>query len=493
MKSQLRDHQHEAMGLLHESLEAGHMRPMIQAPTGFGKTILAAQLVHDAVRDGHRVIFVVPAISLITQTAQRFWAEGIRDIGIIQADHPATNHKAAVQVASIQTVSRRGIKKLPHCDMVIIDEAHRWFKFYPKWMDSWNAIPFVGLSATPWTKGLGKYYDDLIIASTTSELIDAGYLSDFKVYAPSHPDLSKVRTLAGDYHEGDLSKVMMDQTLVSDIVTNWLGKGQNRPTLIFAVDRAHARKIQTDFLRQGVIAEYIDAYTTGEEREGIKKRFHNGRTQVVCNVGCLTTGVDWDVRCIILARPTKSEMLFVQMIGRGLRTADGKDHCLIFDHTDTHQRLGFVTDIHKTELDVGKKAQLSSSKEKAKEALPKDCKSCGFVKPPKVHKCPECGFAPQRQSDIEEVDGELTELKRVERRNKYTPPEDKEAFFGMLKTIAKRNQYKDGWAAYKYKERFGVWPNAYKDALMKEPTQDVLNWVKSRQIAWSRSQKRRAA
>src|SRR5690606_34152599 len=156
------------------------------------------------------------------------------------------------------------------------------------------AIPFIGLSATPWAKGLGKHYDDLIIASTTQELIDAGYLSDFKVFAPSHPDLSKVRTVAGDYHDGDLSEVMGESRLVSDCVTTWLEKGQGRPTLCFAVDRAHAKKLQTDFISKGISAGYIDAYTPVEERELIAADFHRGDIQVVCNVGCLTTGIDWD-------------------------------------------------------------------------------------------------------------------------------------------------------------------------------------------------------
>jgi len=114
--------------------------------------------------------------------------------------------------------------------------------------------------------------------------------------------------------------------------------------------------------------------------------------KVVCNVGCLTIGIDWDARSIILARPTKSEMLFVQMVGRGLRMADGKTDCLILDHSDNHIRLGFVTDIHHDELDDGWERQKAIPKDR--EVLPKKCPKCAFLKPPKLLACPCCGFIP---------------------------------------------------------------------------------------------------
>src|SRR5262249_55731799 len=146
---------------------------------------------------------------------------------------------------------------------------------------------------------------------------------------PSTPDLTDVRIVAGDFHEGDLAQVMDSSHLVADVVGTWLTRAKGRPTLCFAVDRAHAKHLQRQFIEAGVPPGYIDAYTEAAERNQIARQFHDGSIKVVCNVGCLTTGIDWDVRAIILARPTKSEMLFVQMVGRGLRTAEGKDTCLI--------------------------------------------------------------------------------------------------------------------------------------------------------------------
>lgn len=163
----LRPHQTRALEALKESLRTGHRRPMVQAPTGAGKTLLSAAVVDGAMRKDKRVVFCVPALSLVDQTVEAFWSEGIRDVGVIQGDHELTSSFRPVQIASVQTLMRR---HLPEADVVVIDEAHRWFEFYGTWMANpeWLRIPFIGLSATPWTKGLGKHFDDLIIAATTS-------------------------------------------------------------------------------------------------------------------------------------------------------------------------------------------------------------------------------------------------------------------------------------------------------------------------------------
>ena len=376
MSADLRSHQIRLLDHLGTAIAAGHRRIVVQAPTGFGKTIVAAHRLRHLQDSGKRGIFIVPALSLIDQSIEKLCAEGVEDVGVIQANHILTNYAKPIQVASVQTLQRR---QIPAADEIIIDEVHRWFQFYPKLLADprFANIPIIGLTATPWTRGLGRYFDKLIIGARTSQLIEDGYLSKFRVFAPASPDLSKVRTVAGDYHEGDLSEAMNKVNLVADVVTTWLERAQGRPTLCFAVDRAHAKSLQAKFLEAEIPAEYIDCFTEAPERKVIAERFHAGEVKVVCNVGCLTTGIDWDVRCIILARPTKSEMLFVQMVGRGLRTADGKDDCLILDHSDNHIRLGFVTDIHHDELDDGK--ERIAPKRTKPEALPKKCSKCTFM------------------------------------------------------------------------------------------------------------------
>jgi superfamily II DNA or RNA helicase len=347
-------------------------------------------------------------------------------------------------------------------------------------------VPIIGVTATPWTRGLGKHFHKLLNVTTTQQLIDEGLLAPFRAFAPAAPDLTNVRTLAGDYHEGDLSAAMNQVTLVADVVTTWLERGQGRPTLCFAVDRAHAKHLQKQFLGADVPAEYIDCLTEAAERNAIAKRFQDGEIKVVCNVGCLTTGIDWDVRCIILARPTKSEILYVQMIGRGLRTAAGKDDCLILDHSDNHARLGFVTDIHHDELDDGKERK--ASKPAKDEPLPKKCPKCSFLRPPKVLQCPCCGFMPAPQSKTVHRDGELIELGK---RDPVEAEHERVNFFQELRAVALMRGYKDGWPSHKFKDRFGVFPSwNYKHLQPKAPSDATLRWVQSRQIAFA---KRRSA
>lgn len=474
----------ELLDKIDQAIADGCRRIMVQAPTGFGKTVVAATIANKILNAGQRAIFTVPALSLIDQTVDKFYSQGVYDVGVIQANHYHTNYARRIQVASVQTLRRRMI---PPADFVMMDEAHRWFNFYAKWLKSpaLSNVPVIGLSATPWTRGLGNYFNKLIIAAGTQELIDAGYLSKFRVFAPASPDLRKVRTVGGDYHEGDLSEAMDKSVLVADVVDTWIARGRGLPTLCFAVDRSHAKHLQLQFIEAGVTAEYIDAYTTAVDRAAIAKRFHKGEVQVVCNVGCLTTGIDWDVRCIILARPTKSEMLFVQMIGRGLRTADGKADCLILDHSDNHTRLGFVTDIHHDELDDGRPCPKAAPK--AVEVLPKKCPRCAFLKPPKTLTCPVCAFTPQPRCEIVNEDGELVELASRPRTVEPSEPVRRN-FYAELRHIATERGLKAGWAAHSFKARFGVFPAwSWNNDQTASPTVTTLQWVKSRQIAYARA------
>jgi DNA repair protein RadD len=490
MSAILRPHQVNLLAEIDAAIAAGCNRIVVQAPTGFGKTIVGAhrlRLLQDASK---RAIFITPALSLIDQTVEKLYAEGVRDVGVIQANHRMTNYARPIQVASVQTLERR---EVPDADEIIIDEVHRWFKFYPKLLSNprFAGVPIIGLTATPWTKGLGKYFQKLIIGATTQGLINFGYLSPFRPFAPASPDLTGVRTLAGDYHEGDLGKAMNKVVLVADVVTTWLERAKDRPTLCFAFDRAHAKALQEKFINSGVCAEYIDCYTEAAERNAIARRFHAGEVKVVCNVGCLTTGIDWDVRCIILARPTKSEMLFVQMVGRGLRTAPGKADCLILDHSDNHTRLGFVTDIHHDELDDGKTPV--SRRATKDEPLPKKCPKCSFLRPPKTLQCPCCGFIPVPQAGAVHRDGELVELAS---RKQAQPVSEKERqiWYTELKAIQVERKYQAGWTAHKFKEKFGHFPPwSYNDLAASEPSLTTRNWVRSRQIAYAKAQGARAS
>jgi superfamily II DNA or RNA helicase len=142
----LRPHQTRALSSLRQSIGMGHRRPMVQAPTGAGKTVLAAAIVDGARRKQKKVLFVVPALSLIDQTVEAFYSEGLTEVGVMQAAHHLTDWTQPIQVASVQTLARR---PMPAADLAIVDEAHRRHNFYRRWFAApeWRDKPIIGLSA----------------------------------------------------------------------------------------------------------------------------------------------------------------------------------------------------------------------------------------------------------------------------------------------------------------------------------------------------------
>jgi superfamily II DNA or RNA helicase len=237
-----------------------------------------------------------------------------------------------------------------------------------------------------------------------------------------------------------------------------------------------------------VAVGYVDGDTERPERDAVRKAFERGEISVVVNVGVLTTGVDWDVRCLILARPTKSEMLYVQIIGRALRTAPGKADAIILDHSDTTLKLGFVTDIHHDRLSDGNERKASASSRPERPApKPKECPSCSYVKPAGVRKCPSCGFEPHYAKDVAMKQGELAHLggKQVK-----ATMEDKQRWYSMLLYRAQESGYKKGWAANQYREKFGVWPQGLNENFPTRPDREVQNWITSKLIAFVKAKKR---
>ncbi len=480
----LRPYQEASIEGLRNSLKTGHRRPILALSCGAGKTRIAGKIVRMALEKHKRVLFCVPLTVLVDQTAQSFEAEGI-PVGIMQASHAKTNAMRPVQIASLQTLFRR---ELPLFDLAIIDECHLCFRKLAEIMAApeYKDIPFIGLSATPWSKGLGKMYDDLIAGTTTKGLIEAGYLSPFKVYAPSSLDLSGVSTVAGEYHQGELSKVVNKPQIVGDIVGTWLKLGERRSTVCFAVDVAHAQSLWRQFQCAGVRAAYIDAKTPPEDRRFIKEGFHDGTYEVVINIGVLTAGADWDIRCLILAAPTKSEIKHVQQIGRAIRTAEGKDTAIIIDNAGNHLRLGFITDINHSRLHDGTSHGFGA--EAPQKVLPKLCPQCQAVKQAGARKCEACGFESKIESRVRVAEGELIEFngeKVAALRKKQVITKDvMQRWWSGLLWIERDKRWKSGAAYFCFKEKFGKNPRRVGlSETMAYPDSIVVSWVRSRQIA----------
>jgi len=463
---------------------------MLCSPTGSGKTEIGMALVKGVRAKGKRVAFLCNRVHLVDQTSRRFTRSGIAH-GIIQGDNTARVYEN-VLVASIQTVARRG---LPDVDLIIIDEAHTvaGSKEYRAVMVAATGVPVIGLSATPYAKGLGKHYDELdgalfqqmTIAATIPELIADGYLVDCDVYAPSEPDMTGIKQSRNafgdmDYTDADVGRATDKPELVGDIVTHWLKLASGTPTVCFASNIAHSKHIVDRFLAAGVPAEHIDCYTDASERQAVLKRIETGETLVISNVGILAEGWDFPAcRTLILARPTRSLIRYIQMAGRVLRPHESKTRALILDHSGTAARLGFPTDEFPLELDDGTPRPAGAGQERD-APLPKACPSCSYMKT--VHKCPVCGFAAERKANVDVKDGELVLLAKKPKATKM----DKQSFYSQLIAIAESKGYREGWIANKYREYFGVWPRGLED-VAAEPTAEVNSFLKHLQIRYAKS------
>jgi DNA repair protein RadD len=474
-------------------------RMVLQAPTGFGKTIVAADIIRRVRENDKRALICVPALSLVDQTVEALFAHGVGEVGVIQAKHEMTDWSRPVQVASVQTLVRRG---LPEADVVIVDEVHRWFHFFEKWFagEKWRKVPIIGLSATPWYKGLGAYFDKLIVGNTIAQMIVEKTLVACRVFAGSHPDLEGVRSRRDssgdvDFVESDLADRMNRPKLVADVVESWKLLAEDRPTICFAVNRDHAAQLAKEFEQAGIPSGYMDCDTPSSERREIRRRFLSGDVRVVCNVDVIGLGVDWpEVSCISYCRPTRSEMRYVQNIGRGLRIDKNKTDLIVIDHSDSTQRLGFVSEIHHAELDDG---QPKINGIKAMEK-PIECPKCHYLKAPRTSKCPACGHVVEHHAKPIVVErGTLREVRPEDLKPRETPAAkkfpNKHQTYGQLMWHQQKHGKSEKWALAHYKQLYGVWP---RDSVMGQwrkffsmPDMELASWIRARQIAYASSKK----
>lgn len=488
----LRPYQSAAVQNLRLSLAGGVVREMLCSPTGSGKTEIGMALVRGARAKHKRVAFLCNRVHLIEQTSRRFTKAGITH-GIIQGEN-TTRVYESVLVASIQTIARRG---LPPVDLIVIDEAHivAGSKECRAVIAGAKGVPVIGLSATPYAKGLGKHYDELggalfehmTVAATIPELIEAGYLVDCDVYAPSEPDMTGIKQARNafgdlDWTDADVGRAADKPELVGDIVTHWLRLAAGTPTVCFAANIAHSKHIVQRFHAAGINAEHVDCYTDADERRAILARIESGETLVVSNVGILAEGWDFPAcRTLILARPTRSLIRFIQMAGRVLRPHASKDRALILDHSGTVVRLGFPTDEFPLELDDGTPRAAKGGQDEREKPLPTACKSCSYVSA--VHKCPVCGFAPERRSDVRVAAGDLVPVKK-----KPKPPKmDKQECYSQLLFVAESKGYKSGWVANKYRDYYGVWPRGMRDDPAPALGDELAGFLKHMQIRRAKS------
>lgn len=492
----LRPYQLELVGRFRDATVAGHRRVLMVLPTGAGKTVVVARIIAEAVAACSRVLFLAHRRELIAQASQRLHAAGV-DHGIILADHPSRPGEP-VQVASIPTLHARAIRarsmEMPPAELVIVDEAHHCrAATYRRITESYPDAIILGVTATPCRgdgRGLGGSYDVLLEGPSVAELTSDGYLVPARVYAPSQPDLTGVRTARGDYVEAELAARMNTGQLVGDIVSTWLRLGDRRPTVVFAAGVPHSVHLRDEFRRAGVMAEHLDGSTPAAERDAILRSLAGGSIEVVVNAMVLTEG--WDsptVSCLVLARPTRQIGLYRQMVGRVLRPAPGKTEALILDHAGAIYAHGFPDEPIAWTLAPDRRAENAAHAARTAHRAPAltTCPECSAVRMQGAP-CPVCGWRPRpKPRAVDIVDGDLGEVDRQRRIQQHAHSEDeRHRFHRQLAAIAEERGYKAGWAAHKYREKFGQWPRA-RWVQPLPPDDATRAWVRSRQIAYAKS------
>lgn len=336
----LRDYQSRAVMQCLQKFDDGARRIVLVSPTGSGKTVIAAAFVQALVRRGLRILFLAHRIELVNQAVRRLGVPvstitaGVKHVPLSQ-----------VYVASRDTLVRRVV---PQVDFVIIDEAHHaTASGYLKILAAVPNAKLLGLTATPCRlddKGLGELFYHLIEAAKVSKLVADGTLMRPVVLShPSEPDLGGVKKTGGDFNQEQLEERCNRSELRGDVVKHWLQRARNQPTVVFAVSIAHSKDLAADFTAAGVSVVRVDGKMSAEERNAAIGAIDSGRARVIVNVGILTEGWDFPALAVcVLARPTESLSLLLQMWGRVMRTAPGKSEALVLDHAGNVLRHGLL-------------------------------------------------------------------------------------------------------------------------------------------------------
>ena len=278
---------------------------------------------------------------------------------------------------------------------MIIDECQILHRTHKRLLTSLNLLPAVGLSATPLREELGNYYTRLVKGPTPAKMIDLGWLVGTTCYAPSEPDMDGVKVTGGDFNQKQAAERM--SVLTGDIITHWQRLGEGRPTICFCVNVAHAEDVAQDFRLAGITSEVVSFRSKDDEVKDRLARFESGEIQILCSVTKLAVGFDSPkASCAIMARPTKSEMLFIQMAGRVMRPYERKANAIIIDHAGNSRVFGKPDDF--VLPDTLDESELSERKQRKKDEPDplRPCPECDVMIPRQNPECPECGFHDSR-------------------------------------------------------------------------------------------------
>jgi len=491
MSLALREHQQKVIDALRDGFKAGHRSQLLYAPTGFGKTEVAIHLMQATANKQNRCAMILDRIVLVDQTSLRLDKYSIPH-GVYQANHWKFNTTERIQICSAQTLESRS--EFPDIDLLIVDECHIARKEISKIIKNNHKIKVIGLTATPFTKGLGELYSNVVCGSTTDSLVMDKWLTPLKVYIAKEIDMTGAKKIAGEWSQDEVTERGMKIT--GDIVQEWIKKtheifGRPRKTIVFAAGVAHGEDLAKQFADKGYNFKSISYRDTSEEKRRIIEDFSRPDTAIhgLIATDILTRGFDVpDVMIGVSARPfSKSLSSHIQQMGRVMRSYPNKEFGLWLDHSGNYLRFRNDWD----NVYANGVSELDDKAEKAKkEPTPKEkkeakCPVCNALWIKGKDSCTACGYVKQKNKQFEAVAGELHEIGAPSRVNH----EDRQKFYSELLFIAKDKNYNPNWAGHKFKEKFGIWPNNLEQH-PASPSINTMNWIKHKNIAYGKMQKK---
>lgn len=469
----LRDYQEHAVAGLRKAFAEGKRAPLLALPTGGGKTVVFCYVASSAASKGRRVLILVHRAELLRQTSRALERLDVPH-GLIAPGCSQTLD--AVQVASVQTLARRLGKMAWLPDLIVVDEAHHGVA--GTWAAVLAAFPKahrLGVSATPCRldgRGLGDVFDHLVVGPSTATLMARGFLSRAIVYAPPvMADYSGIKTIAGDFSRRDVAERMDKPAITGDAVSHYRKLIPEKPAIAFCASVDHAQHVASLFAESGFIAKSLDGSMEDSERADTIAALGDGRIHVLTSCDIVSEGTDIPVVAgAILLRPTESESLFLQQVGRVLRpiyapgmplntddqrlaaiAASSKPHAVILDHVGNIARHGLPDEDREWTLDPTRK----KIKKKDDDECPvRQCPQCYIAHKP-LPACPGCGFVyPVKQRDMEQRDGELVEVtaETLARKKKRMEVGQARSLEDLL-TIERERGYRSGWARHIWSAR----------------------------------------
>lgn len=341
---ELRDYQRSLIDNIYSGWINGNRRIMAQLPTGAGKTIAIGHIVKQAVNDGARVAIIAHREELLTQAANKVSAIASTPVGIIKHGYKP-DYERPIQVASVRSLVNR-LEKLGNFDFLVIDEAHHsTASTYRKIISAYPDSYLLGVTATPIRldgSGFRDSFDELVCGISVRELIELGHLTKPKIFATERPMRTEgVRKCGGDWSARGLARANDAIELAGDLVATYRELADGKRCLVFALSVAHSIAIAKKYNEAGIRAAHLDGSTPSDTRSRILDGFAQGKILVIANCQLFDEGLDIPaIEAVQIAKPTASLSRWLQMAGRALRPAPGKEVALILDHTENYANHG---------------------------------------------------------------------------------------------------------------------------------------------------------